>query len=166
MGSWPGQGGGWKNSQTAALRLILSFSMLLETNDGFGLPVEDCGTFGRKVMSRLARQRVGADAGRRDLPHARVLLVRVLVVSCMLACAHILLTGDIACACRKMLALACSPDGALSNLAGPDDQNSNEVRRSGKHAHLERRCFGQACLPLYLSASLSASLFSSRSLAC
>lgn len=122
--------------------------------------------FGRKVMSRLARQRVGANAGNCDLPHALVFLARIHIVSCMLACAHILLTGDIACACRKMLALACSPDGALSNLAGPDDQNSNEVRRPGKHANMERRCLGKASyesIPFCLPACLSVSVLLARS---
>jgi hypothetical protein len=51
VGAWPTlQGGGWKNSQTAALRLLLCFAMGLEFVGGIDVEPALMGTHFSKVL--------------------------------------------------------------------------------------------------------------------
>ena len=43
------QGGSLRNTQSAALRLVLSLSMSLEESGGFGVEATEWGEYGRQV---------------------------------------------------------------------------------------------------------------------
>jgi hypothetical protein len=80
VGAWPTlQGGGWKNSQTAALRLLLCFAMGLEFVGGIDVEPALMGTHFSKVLlivilySRCSRAQLDkCTSPRTRLPHSEV----------------------------------------------------------------------------------------------